>query len=31
MILLAFICGFCAGVGFCVVVQNKNNGGGYGW
>lgn len=30
MILSAMI-GFCLGVGFCVVVQNNNNGGGFGW
>lgn len=29
---LAFIGGFCLGVGFCVVIQDKHNGGGgYGW
>lgn len=31
MCFLAFIGGFCLGVGFCIVMQDKNNGGGYGW
>ena len=31
MCFLAFIGGFCLGVGFCIVVQDNNNGGGYGW